>query len=310
MEELYKKARTFIYRNARPLDFARWRFHFENGTGQAVLDALSQYQNGDGGFGHALEADAWNPVSTPVQTWTATEIVRETGIDDPSNEIVRGILRYLESGRDFDGTCWYFAVKSNAAYPHAPWWHTENDTANGGDYNPSASLAGFILRNAQRDSALYDLGSRVAQEAFSQLQEGAHENGMHTLTCYVRLLQYLTEAGISDVIDLAALEDTLRGHVRAAITQETETWETAYVCKPSQFLESPQSVFYAGSREIAEFECEFIQKTQLDDGSWNVNWNWGAYPDEWAVSRNWWKSAVIIRNLLYLRGFGRLKTQP
>jgi len=141
------------------------------------------------------------------------------------------------------------------------------------------------------------------------LQEGAHENGMHTLTCYVRLLQYLTEAGISDVIDLAALEDTLRGHVRAAITQETETWETAYVCKPSQFLESPQSVFYAGSREIAEFECEFIQKTQLDDGSWSVNWSWSAYPDAWAVSRNWWKSAVIIRNLLYLRGFGRLKTQ-
>jgi hypothetical protein len=307
MEELYQRARTFIYRNARPLDFARWRLHFEDGTRQAVLEALSQYQNADGGFGHALEADAWNPDSTPVQTWSATEIVRETGVEDPSNEIVRGILRYLESGRDFDGTCWYFALKSNAAYPHAPWWHTETDTTNGGDYNPSACLAGFILRYAQRGGTLYRLGSRIAREAFCQLQDGGHEDGMHTLTCYVRLLQYLTEAGIADVIDLAALEETLRDRVRAAITQETGTWETAYVCKPSQFLESPQSVFYADNREIAEFECAFIKKTQLCDGSWSVNWRWGAYPDAWAVSRNWWKSEGIIRNLRYLRGLGQLR---
>jgi hypothetical protein len=156
-------------------------------------------------------------------------------------------------------------------------------------------------------ATLYRLGSRIAREAFCQLQDGGHEDGMHTLTCYVRLLQYLTEAGIADVIDLAALEETLRDRVRAAITQETGTWETAYVCKPSQFLESPQSVFYADNREIAEFECAFIKKTQLCDGSWSVNWRWGAYPDAWAVSRNWWKSEGIIRNLRYLRGLGQLR---
>ena len=39
----FEKAREFIYRNARPLDLARWQYHFENGSGEAVLHALSSF---------------------------------------------------------------------------------------------------------------------------------------------------------------------------------------------------------------------------------------------------------------------------
>ena len=63
-----EKAREFIYRNARPLELAQWQYHFENGSKENVLAVLSFYQNKDGGFGHALEADSWNPNSSPVQT--------------------------------------------------------------------------------------------------------------------------------------------------------------------------------------------------------------------------------------------------
>ena len=80
--ETFKKAKEFIYRNARPLDLARWQYHFENGSREPVLKALSYYQNEDGGFGHALEADAWNPNSSPIQTWCAIEILREINFSD------------------------------------------------------------------------------------------------------------------------------------------------------------------------------------------------------------------------------------
>jgi len=55
-DSTYTRARAFIYRNARSLDIARFQYHFENGSREAVLAALAAYQNGDGGFGHALEA--------------------------------------------------------------------------------------------------------------------------------------------------------------------------------------------------------------------------------------------------------------
>src|SRR5690554_3840316 len=121
----YQKARQFIYRNARPLDLARWQYHFEGGDREAVLTALAAYQNEDGGFGHALEPDAWNPNSAPIQTWTATEILREIDFTDAAHPIIQGILRYLAGGQDFEGRFWFNTLRSNNDYPHAPWWQTE-----------------------------------------------------------------------------------------------------------------------------------------------------------------------------------------
>ena len=71
-----------MYRNARPLDMARFRYHFENGSKEEVMKVLSYYQNEDGGFGHAVEADCWNPDSTPLHFNTASEIIREISFED------------------------------------------------------------------------------------------------------------------------------------------------------------------------------------------------------------------------------------
>ena len=139
--ETFKKAKEFIYRNARPLDLARWQYHFENGSREPVLKALSYYQNEDGGFGHALEADAWNPNSSPIQTWCAIEILREINFTDAEHPMMQGVLTYLASGKDFEGKFWYNTVKSNNDYPHAPWWHTESESTCHTDYNPTAYFA-------------------------------------------------------------------------------------------------------------------------------------------------------------------------
>ena len=61
MRDSYQLGRRFVLQRARPIDYARWCFEFEGASSDLVLDILSQYQNGDGGFGHALEADFWNP---------------------------------------------------------------------------------------------------------------------------------------------------------------------------------------------------------------------------------------------------------
>ncbi|MHB8963488.1 MAG: hypothetical protein ACYC5K_10085, partial [Saccharofermentanales bacterium] len=312
MSNTYKKARTFIYRNARPLDIARWQYHFENGSKVAILTTLAAYQNEDGGFGHALEPDAWNPNTAPIQTWTAMEILREIDFADNAHPIIKGILRYLESGQDFNGHTWYNTIRSNNDYPHAPWWQAsstseaapDSDSTCHNDYNPTACLAGFIIRFADKNSELYVLGCRIAKEAFESYIGQGLLNDMHTSLCYIRLLQYCEEAGAFDVIDLPAHKEKLSLQVRSSITQNTVDWETSYICKPSQFFNRCDSVFYADNKDIAEYECEHIVKTQLKDGSWNIPWGWNGYPEEWAVSKNWWKGNGAILNMLYLKGMG------
>lgn len=50
--------RRWMHRNARPLDLARWQYHFESGSAEAVLQSLSAYQNED-----AASAMAWRPTA-------------------------------------------------------------------------------------------------------------------------------------------------------------------------------------------------------------------------------------------------------
>lgn len=302
---VFDKAREFMYYNARPLDLARWQYHFEDGSKEAVLNALSYYQNADGGFGHGIEEDCWNPYSSPIQTWCATEILKEIDFDDSSHPIIKGILNYLESKKDFSGHIWYNVVDSNNDYPHAQWWHFNSANNCQCDYNPTASLAGFIVRFAPTGSELYKLGVRIVQEAFESYMNSSFLEDMHTVTCFLNLLHYLEKAD-SKLVDITTFRDKLKAQVKYSITKDKILWEKSYICKPSQFFNRKDSIFYIDNKDIVEYECDYIIKTQLDDGSWNIPWSWKNYPEEWAISKNWWKGNVTIVNMLYLKGMEKI----
>ena len=304
MKEVFEKACAFLYRNARPLDLARFQYHFEGGSQEAVLHALSFYQNEDGGFGHAIEADCWNPNSIPLHSSGAGDILREIGFDDPEHPLVKRLIAWYESGACFNGKSWDITVESSNHYPHAPWWHTESESTCHTDYNGTAQIAGFLLRYAPRDSSAFALGARVTREAIAALDPATLRDS-HTCACYVRLAELIEKANAADLFPLPELKAKLHQAVHQLIETDVSKW-SGYVCKPSQFFRSNQSEYYAENREIAEYECEFIQHTQLEDGSWPVTWVWADFPEAWAVAKNWWKGVIILENLLYLRGMGKL----
>jgi hypothetical protein len=78
-----------MYRNARDIELAIWRYYFENGSKEAVLSSLSFYQNDDGGFGHALEADSWDPNSSPYTTLKAINILMGINFTDRQEPVMR-----------------------------------------------------------------------------------------------------------------------------------------------------------------------------------------------------------------------------
>ena len=66
--EAFCRARHFLKAEARPLDRALFEHRFEKAPAQVVLNALDAYQNEDGGFGRALEADLRTPTSSALAT--------------------------------------------------------------------------------------------------------------------------------------------------------------------------------------------------------------------------------------------------
>lgn len=300
----FKKARTFMYRNARPLDLVRFQYHFENGSREEVMRVLSYYQNEDGGFGHAVEADCWNPNSIPLHSNTAGGIISEIDVEDAEHPVIQGLLKWYASGAHFNGKTWEMTAESNNQYPHAPWWHTESVSQCHTDYNGTAQIAGFLVRYAAKDSDLFRLGVRIAKEAIAALLPDTIAD-MHTCTCYMHMAELFEKAGAAGYIPFDELKQKLHQSIHKLIVTDTSQWN-GYVCRPSCFIGSKDSEYYPENKDAADYECEHILQTQLADGSWDIAWCWNAYPEEWAISKNWWKGQGVIQNLLYLKGFGRI----
>lgn len=305
----FDSAREFVYRNARPLDLARWHFHFERGGLKHLLSVLGAYQNGDGGYAHALEPDSWNPESSPIQTWAATEVLREIGFDKAGHPSIRGALRYLDSGSDFNGATWASTVPGNADHPHAPWWTPGSDSQNHQDYNPTAALAGFLLKFSESGTKAHALAQQVGAQAYEAFMTKELTQDMHTARCFLRLYEYALDAGNPLGFDLPAMKERLTRQVDACITKDISQWQSGYVCLPSVFITGKDSPFYEDFKALAQAECDYVINSQLDDGSWAVNWGWADYPEAWAVSRNWWKGSMTVDKVLFLKRMGVLSAK-
>jgi len=292
--------REWIYRNARPLELAVWAYHFEKGDKERVLEILKMYQNEDGGFGHGLEADCLNPNSSPLQTWAATELLKNISFEDSNHRIIQGIIKYLSSGKDFNNNRWRNTVASNNDYPRAPWWSYDDDKGND-SFNPSASLAGFILKHTDESYPIYATAKMIAKEAIDHVVSGKQSDEMHEIACHIELLDYIKSS--QSEIETQAYETSLKKLVHETIEKDHEKW-TAYVCKPSHYFNSPKSIFYDGNEASVKYELSHLQNTRDENGIWPIPWEWGAFESDFAVSKNWWKSIKAIQYQIFLKNFG------
>ncbi len=296
----YGKIRSWMYRNARPIDLSRFIYHFENGLKEDVIDTLSFYQNNDGGFGHALEIDSWNPNSSPIQTWSATEIIREIGGLDKQHPMIKSILIYLEKCSYFKDGYWLASIPTNDLYPHAPWWKYSENIIEEWRYNPTASLAGFIIYYADKESSLYLKALDLADNAVSDLFKREAKLNMDELNCYSQLYEYLNKTEYDGKINLQDFRKKLVADVSELINKDKDDWEGKYVSRPSWFIDSKESIFYQPLIHLIPKEIEFLKSHLNSEGIWDITWKWSEYDKEFAISECWWKANLVIINLKYM----------
>lgn len=290
----FLRLRKLIYRNARPLDYLKWKFLFENGSCNDFLSVLSSYQNEDGGFGYNLECNNWNPNSSPYTVCIALDYLDTTDHHENSikNKIIEGILRYLNSGAYSLENGWVGmqGIPSNNDFAHMPWFHYDSQKAAEADIGVTKRLVDFILRHAAGESVLYSK-AKVLKERYRQCGQ-------------VLLLGYPD-------YDPVAL------NIHAFDPATYPSW----LPLPVYFINSPESSFYPECRNTVEMnldtivdsllathEFQFPSATELDAYEQNT-----PHPDgqRWCVAEQtignyYWKSNFIIRDLDILRKFGRL----
>lgn len=306
--EDYREIRSWIYRNARPLELAIWKYHFENGSKEEVISALSFYQNDDGGFGHGLEADNWNPNSSPYTTLAAVNILKGINFTDKNHPIINGIFKFLESNVYCSEDGWDFNIPSNNDYAHAPWW-TYNEEANKVEgIGITAELAGFILTNSNENSEIYKKALKFSDAVINKLGT-SDKYGDMGIGGYCILLDNIKQAKLTERFDCEFLSKRLKELVHESIVRDTKKW-ISYSVRPSDYITNPESIFYKDNEDIVSQELDYIIETRPKNGVWDITWSWfelnDKYPKEFSISENWWKAEKAIEKIKLLKNFDRL----
>lgn len=306
--EDFQEIKLWIYRNARQIELAIWQYYFENGSKEAVLSALSFYQNDDGGFGHALEADNWNPNSSPYPTLRAINILKGIEFDDKQHPILQGILKFLESGAYCTENGWYFNILSNNDYPHAPWWNFDMEANLVEGIGITAEISGFIFRNANANSEIYKKALTFSDIIINKLRTSEHYGDMG-IGGYCILLDSIKQTNLTGRFDCNFLLERLRKLVHDSIERDISKW-ILYSVRPSNYIDSPESIFYKDNEEIVTKELDYIIETRPHNGVWDITWSWfennNKYAKEFAISENWWKASLAIEKIKLLKSFERL----
>ncbi|GGA68167.1 hypothetical protein [Ornithinibacillus halotolerans] len=303
------KTKAYLDNHCRQLERARFKYFYANGEKEKVLEELKVYQNSDGGFGNGIEPDFWTPVSSPMATWAAGQILFE--IDADKNEpMVQQMIDYLIEHYNRETGKWLSVIPEINDAPHAPWWHWEEGAEENWSFNPSIELAAFLIHWSEPESIAATIGWDSIKQAVSYLMEqkemDKHEiNNFQAFVTIIESHQSLleTETGHSYQIILNKVEE-LAFH---CINKDTSSWDSGYVPLPLDFIDSPDNPLCERLGNLLEKNLDFYIEKMSEEGVWNISWEWGMFPEAFEKASIYWQGILAVERYKKLEAFGRLE---
>src|ERR1700761_9198331 len=259
--ESFDRAAAFIRTTGRPLDRARFSFHFENGTRESVLAELAKYQNADGGFQSLLESDTRWTGSSGLGAMKALRIFDEVGAP-PSDPRVQALLKYLVSTFDPKTGGWHALPLAANGAPHAAWWEVQQASGRSeveSPVFPTAAIAGYL----RAYSALLPAGflDRVTASCLQYLKDAAVKMARPDVESLSVLVERLP------VADRAAALAKLKATLAEETVTDPAKW-TEYSIQPLTFVQSPASPLFSGYGAAVNANLDYLIATQKADGGW------------------------------------------
>jgi hypothetical protein len=297
----FNRAANFISEHARPLERALFEFHFGSGSDSNVLIELEKFQNEDGGFGRGIEPDLRMPFSSPFSTSVAFQVLRELDVAGDHDMVLNGI-GYLERSYDRSIGGWEPTGSSANQFPHAPWWNYKPSPNEGrldllAQANPGAELAGYLTLYSEQTNASFV--EEVVSSAIATFDRLPDDMEVHVMMCYMRL------AEMADGTVAQRLLPKLHRGVHLVTGDSSDDWDS-YGGRPLWFATTPSSLLSPELSLSIPIQLDYEIEKQTDDGSWQPNWAWGQYEDDWSLAKVEWAGHLTLRNLLTLKAWDRI----
>jgi hypothetical protein len=305
MDDAFAAADRFLLSQARLLERRLFATVFLGQPAARVVDALRGYQNGDGGFGHALEPDTRCPASLPIYVEGAFQALAAAAgaghgpASDGAAEFGSAYSGMLERACDFlaqtakdaaAGGGVPPALRIIESFPRAAHW---TERAYQPSLNPTAGLVGL----------LYKLGvdhpwrAEGAAYCWHKLDSGELPGDAHALSETLIFLEHVPDRDRADQ-HAAVLATTFADMPMLNLDPDT----TDYGLSPLHLAPEPGSR-WRGLFTNAQIDghLDRLEADQQPDGGWPITWE---PPSEAAVWE--WRGMVTLQALRTLTSYGRL----
>lgn len=300
-DKAFQSAKSFINNHGRELDKRGFEFHFENGSQESVLEALSTYQNDDGGFGNSLEPDLRTTASSAIATTGAFQICKEIDVN-PDHTLVRRAVQYLLNTYNEEDKVWDIIPPEVEDAPHAPWWTYEGNRECFGKYliNPRVEIVGYLY-DYGGDLVSTDWLQSLTSEVMEHLVSLSDDLEMHDLLCCSRL------AETDNLLDVDKLWKIVEQSAVRTVAKSPDQLND-YVLKPIWLVTNPSSPLVELLKQEVDMNLDFEIEQQGEDGSWSPNFSWGELnPEVWEIAKKEWQSKLTVDTLKTLKEFGRIE---
>lgn len=300
--EAFEEASNFVLHSARGLERKIYKYRFQNGTVGPILVELHHYQNPDGGFGHGLEPDLRSPLSSPIATTHAFQRLNKLDLEEIEGDLVKDGIDYFQNTFNPEVKRWFATPSEINDYPHAPWWHYDEEK--GGTMideswgNPTAEILGYLLKFNQFVDRIDT--EKLLNHAVQRLNRNGDLSSEHEVQCYVKLYRYLPSEWCSKI------RDRLANAVQQLVRTDPSEWND-YVPKPIDFVKSPDSFKFGISANLIEENLDFLVESLKSNGVIEPSWEWGQYEEEWDRAKKEWTGILTLRGLTLLDEFGRIR---
>lgn len=302
-QESFQRTKSFIFTKGRILDQRLFEFHFEHGSKESVIEALGAYQNGDGGFGQALEPDLRSPLSTVYTTSQGLFLLREIGTTS-EEPIIRNAINYLLGNYQQEKSIWPIIPSEALDAPHAGHWDDIIEKEFDSFFiNMRAGLAGHFWH--YKELVPEGFAEQITTEVMENLLATADENlgWIFDLWSYLGLMN---THGLPENIK-QALSQKLSQVIPSKVEKNPEKW-TMMSVSPLNMAPTPDSPMAAliASKHF-EKNLDYDIDQQLPDGTWALDWSWEKDdPEAWEIAEKEWKAHLAIAKLRTLQAYGRI----
>lgn len=262
-------AERFVFTHGRLLEQRRLGLLLHGGGPDGVLAALGAYRNSDGGFGHALEPDVRSPLSEPLATLAALDLLAGWGL--AGHPWFRGGLEWAASVSGLDGSL-PFVTEASLAWPHAPWlqWSPEGSHLTYG-FAAAALRTGF--GGGWAEAAVEWSRSRLSDDGLSayavkyalrlvSADHGPDASGPVATDDHIEAWRVRLDADGALPVDGGAEGERLRPWDLAA-----DPWTARDIARGAG---APARRLFTGDQLRADLDR--VARGQQQDGGWHVDW--------------------------------------